>query len=60
MSRPLRIKFANALYHVTARGDRREDIFDDDVDRLSFLATLEQVIDQFNWICHAWCLMSDV
>ena len=59
MSRPLRIEFANALYHVTARGDRREDIFDDDADRLSFLATLEQVIDQFNWVCHAWCLMDN-
>ena len=59
MSRPLRIEFANALYHVTARGDRREDIFDDDADRLSFLATLEQVIDQFNWVCHAWSLMDN-
>ena len=59
MSRPLRIEFANALYHVTARGDRREDIFDDDADRLSFLATLEQVIVQFNWVCHAWCLMDN-
>lgn len=59
MSRPLRIEFANALYHVTARGDRREDIFDDDVDRLAFLETLEQVVDQFNWICHAYCLMDN-
>ena len=33
MSRPIRIEFPNALYHVTARGDRREDIFEDDVDR---------------------------
>ena len=32
MSRPARIEFPNALYHVTARGDRREDIVDDDVD----------------------------
>ena len=32
MSRPIRIEFANALYHVTSRGDRREAIFDDDDD----------------------------
>ena len=25
MSRPLRIEFSNALYHVAALGDRRED-----------------------------------
>jgi REP element-mobilizing transposase RayT len=59
MSRPLRIEFANALYHVTSRGDRREDIFDDDVDRHNFLDTLAQVVDQFNWICHAYCLMDN-
>jgi hypothetical protein len=28
MSRPLRIEFPDALYHVTARGDRREAIFE--------------------------------
>jgi len=59
MSRPIRIEFPNALYHVTARGDRREDIFDDDVDRRAFLATLAQVVEQFNWLCYAWCLMDN-
>ncbi len=28
MARPLRLEFAGALYHVTARGDRREDIYE--------------------------------
>jgi REP element-mobilizing transposase RayT len=59
MSRPLRIEFPNALYHVTARGDRREDIFEDDEDRTLFLETLGEVIDQFNWVCYAWCLMDN-
>ena len=59
MSRPLRIEFPDALYHVTARGDRREDIFEDDDDRLMFLSTFEHVIGQFNWICYAWCLMDN-
>ena len=59
MSHPIRIEFPDALYHVTARGDRREDIFDDDQDRQTFLATLEQVINQFNWTCYAWCLMDN-
>lgn len=59
MSRPIRIEFPDALYHVTARGDRREDIFEDDQDRLTFLMTLKQVVSQFNWICYAWCLMDN-
>ena len=59
MSRPIRIEFPDALYHVTARGDRREDIFEDDADRQIFLSTLKQVITQFNWLCHAWCLMDN-
>ena len=59
MSRPLRIEFSDALYHVTARGNRRECIFDTDQDRRAFLITLERVINQFNWICHAWCLMDN-
>jgi len=33
MARPLRIEFAGALYHVTARGNAREDIYRDDEDR---------------------------
>ena len=59
MSRPLRIEFPHALYHVTSRGDRREDIFEDDPDRQAFLLTLEQVVAQFNWLCYAYCLMDN-
>ena len=33
MARPLRLEYAGALYHVTSRGDRREDIYRDDEDR---------------------------
>jgi REP element-mobilizing transposase RayT len=32
MARPLRLKFAGALYHVTACGNAREAIFLDDED----------------------------
>jgi hypothetical protein len=40
MARPLRIEFAGALYHLTSRGDRREDIYLDDADREIFLEVL--------------------
>jgi len=59
MSRPIRIEFPHALYHVTSRGDRREDIFEDDEDRHAFLETFTQVVEQFNWLCFAWCLMDN-
>ena len=59
MSRPLRLEFAGALYHVTSRGDRQEDIYEDDTDRVMYLNVLSEVCDRFNWVCHAYCLMSN-
>lgn len=59
MSRPVRLEFSGALYHVTARGDRLEVIFEDDVDRTQFLKVLGDVVERFNWGCHAYCLMSN-
>jgi len=40
MPRKLRIQYPGAIYHVMSRGDRREDIFLDDVDRHDSLKTL--------------------
>ncbi len=59
MSRPLRLEFAGALYHVTSRGDRREDIYEDDEDRRAFISILDQVCESYNWRCHAYCLMNN-
>jgi putative transposase len=59
MARPIRIEFAGALYHVTARGDRQEDIFLNDQDRTAFLEILEKVVIRFNWLVHAYCLMDN-
>jgi REP element-mobilizing transposase RayT len=59
MSRPLRLQFAGALYHVTTRGDRRKFIYEDDEDRAAFLEILGAVIKDFNWVAHAYCLMGN-
>ena len=59
MARPLRIEFPNALYHVTSRGDGRDDIYLDDNDRNNFLAVLDQVYERCNWECHSDCLMTN-
>ncbi len=59
MARPLRLEFAGELYHVTSRGHRREAIFEDDVDRWQFLSVLADGVADFNWVFHAYCLMSN-
>jgi len=47
MARPLRIEFPGALYHITSRGDGREDIYLDDSDMQGFLFVLAQACDRF-------------
>jgi REP element-mobilizing transposase RayT len=57
MSRSLRLEFAGALYHVSARGNAREDMFRDDGDRATFLDLLGREIAQQRWRLYAYCLM---
>ena len=59
MARPLRLEYEGALYHVTSRGNAREDIFLDDKDRARFLEILSDVVVKYGWICHGYCLMSN-
>ena len=59
MARPLRIEFAGALYHVTSRGDGRDDIYLNDGDRKEFLDVLGEACEVFNWSVHAWCQMTN-
>lgn len=59
MARPLRVEYPGALYHVTCRGNAREAIFFADPDRELFLQVLAQVVERFNWLCHAYCLMTN-
>jgi len=59
MSRPLRIEYPGAVYHVTSRGNEKKPVFKDDADRENFLNTLQHVIKRYNWICHAYCLMTN-
>ena len=59
MSRPLRIEYAGAVYHVTSRGNEKKPVFRDDHDREVFLNTLQHVNKRYNWICHAYCLMTN-
>jgi putative transposase len=59
VSRPLRLEFAGALYHVTSRGDGRDDIYFNDDDRRAWLKVLAQTCQRFNWRVQSWCQMSN-
>jgi REP element-mobilizing transposase RayT len=59
MARPLRIEYEGAVYHVTSRGNARQDIFLADPDRELFLEVLAATVERFGWICHAYCLMTN-
>ncbi len=59
MNRPLRIELENSLYHVTARGDRRDNIFRSDSDRMTWLSLLGETCERFNFVVRAYCLMSN-
>lgn len=59
MTRPLRLEFPGAVYHVTSRGNARQDIVADDRDRSQWLTLLAHVVDRYGWLCHAYCLMDN-
>jgi REP element-mobilizing transposase RayT len=59
MSRPLRLEFPNAIYHVTSRGDRREPIYRSDQDRLDHLEVIAQAMERFDAQVLAYCLMGN-
>jgi REP element-mobilizing transposase RayT len=54
-----RIEYAGAVYHIMNRGDHREPIFLDDIDRLMFLRTLGEACEKTGWQIHALVLMDN-
>lgn len=59
MARAQRIEYAGAVYHVTARGNERRDIFRDDADRERFLRVLQESVIGFEVRSYLYCLMSN-
>ena len=57
MTRPIRVEYPGAVYHVTARGNERRRTFRDDEDRRLFLATLAEGVKQSGLRVHGYCLM---
>ncbi len=59
MSRPLRIQYPGAVYHVTHRGNERGLIFRDDADRRQFLVLLSRSLVNYDVILHSYVLMDN-
>ncbi|HEV2813148.1 MAG TPA: transposase [Solirubrobacteraceae bacterium] len=57
MPRKPRELVAGGVYHVYARGNNRQSIFLDDLDRRAYLRHIEHVVLKRAWLCLAYCLM---
>ena len=63
----MRVEYPGAIYHVMDRGDRREDIFVNDVHRQDLLKTLAEACQKAGWqaqeklrpLRRGWCLGSE-
>lgn len=59
MARQLRIEFPGAFYHITSRGNQKQDIFLSDDDRLYFLKCLGEAYSRYESLIHAYCIMNN-
>lgn len=59
MTRPLRLEYPGALYHVTSRGHRHGTIFADERDREAWLEILRVVCARCHFLVHAYCQMTN-
>lgn len=59
MARKPRIHAPGAIYHVTLRGNARQDIFSDDKDRYRFYEILQKTCERFLHRIHVFCLMTN-
>ena len=57
MSRPLRIEFSGAVYHVMNRGSARQASFLDEQDYQAFLSTLGEAHQLWAIEVFSYCLM---
>jgi len=59
MTRPLRIEFAGAYYHITSRGNEQRKIFTGSQDREQFLLYLHSAYERFSALIQCYCLMDN-
>jgi REP element-mobilizing transposase RayT len=59
MSRPLRVEYEGAFYHVICRGERGDAIFRCDGDKEKFLIKLSETVEKYGLIVHAYVLLDN-
>jgi REP element-mobilizing transposase RayT len=59
MSRPLRIEFEGAYYHVSCRGNERRAIFHEDDDKFQFIERLERSLTAYHVRLLCYVLMGN-
>ena len=57
MARAIRVEYEGAAYHVCARGQRREAIYETERDREIYLEILGQMVKRYGVRIHSYCLM---
>jgi len=59
VARPLRIEFEGALYHLTGRGNARQQIFADQADCAKCVQLLVDSLERYDVALHAYVLMGN-
>ncbi len=59
MPRTARIVVPDLPYHITQRGNYRQNIFEDDEDRLSYLSWIDDYSKKYKLSIFAYCLMDN-
>lgn len=59
MPRIARLKNDEAVYHITSRGNNREEIFFCDDDRIRYLQTIKHYQTKFQFHVYAYCMMTN-
>ena len=59
MARQLRIEYEGAFYHVTSRGNQRDQIFWDDNDREEFKKIIKRTKERYAYLLHSYVLMDN-
>jgi REP-associated tyrosine transposase len=59
VARPRRVIEPGGIYHVTTRGNNREQVVWDDRDRAILLGAITQAARRYGWVVLAYCLMTN-
>jgi REP element-mobilizing transposase RayT len=54
-----RVEVPNGFFHVTTRGCDKRTIYDGEATRELHLALLAQTVEEYEWLCHAYCQMDN-